>query len=184
MALVEIKAEDYSVELDIVYATNNNVTGEPIYKNPLCFLHKDAAVCLKKAISHAEKIGYRIKIFDAFRPLEAQRFLWDKFPDPEFISNPDSGVVPHCRGIAVDMTLVDENCEELDMGTDFDAFTHLSHHGNIEISESAQKNRHMLMGLMAISGWDYNPNEWWHYQLPFYNKYEKFSEKDLKTNII
>ena len=53
----------------------------------------------------------------------------------------------------------------LDMGTPFDAFTPLSHHGNTEVSVTAQKNRHLLMGLMTTAGWDFYRNEWWHYQL-------------------
>ena len=183
MELIEIKTDEYNVDIDIVYASDRNVTGEPIYKNPYCFLHKEAAECLKKASEFADKVGYKIKIFDAFRPLEAQRALWNKFPDPEFVSNPDNGKVPHCRGVAVDITLVDNNAEELDMGTQFDAFTHLSHHGNIEVSVEAQKNRHMLMGIMTVAGWDYNPNEWWHYQLPFLDKYKKYTDIDAKTCI-
>jgi D-alanyl-D-alanine dipeptidase len=184
MDLVEIKPKDYNVEIDIVYATNRNVTSKPIYKNPYCFLHNDAAKCLMKASKLASNIGYKIKIFDAFRPLEAQKTLWNKFPDPEFVSNPETGRVPHCRGVAVDMTLIDSNEKELDMGTEFDAFTPLSHHGNTEVTELAQKNRHLLMGLMTVSGWDYNPNEWWHYQMPFPENYKKYTDKEAKTYII
>ena len=47
----------------------------------------------------------------------------------------------------------------------FDAFTPLSHHGNVEISAEAQRNRFMLLGLMSAAGWDFYGNEWWHYQL-------------------
>ncbi|MDA0781942.1 MAG: D-alanyl-D-alanine dipeptidase [Rickettsiales bacterium] len=184
MELIEIKPEEYNVQTDIVYATDRNVTGKAIYKNGYCFLHTDAAAALKKASEFANKIGYKIKIFDAFRPLEAQWALWNKFPDPEFVSDPQNGVTPHCRGIAVDMTLVDANLKELDMGTEFDAFTPLSHHGNQEVSIEAQKNRYVLMGIMAVSGWKHNPNEWWHYQLPFHEKYKKYTDIEAKTCII
>ena len=51
------------------------------------------------------------------------------------------------------------------MGTGFDAFTPLSHHGSREISAEAQRNRLLLLGLMSAAGWDFYRNEWWHYQL-------------------
>ena len=69
------------------------------------------------------------------------------------------------RGVAVDLSLTDFDGTELEMGTDFDAFTPLSHHGAMDISATAQRNRHLLMGLMTTAGWDYYRNEWWHYQL-------------------
>lgn len=184
MTLVAITPAKYNVEIDILYATNDNVMGKPIYKNPHCFLHEDAALALKKASDFANQIGLKIKIYDAFRPLEAQRALWNKFPNPEFVSEPENGTVPHCRGVAVDMTLIDSAGFPIDMGTKFDEFTHRSHHGNVEISVEAQKNRHILMGIMTVSGWCYNPNEWWHYQLPKAREYKKLTDLDAKTDII
>jgi D-alanyl-D-alanine dipeptidase len=53
----------------------------------------------------------------------------------------------------------------LDMGTPFDAFTPLSHHGATGIGVAAQRNRMLLLGLMTAAGWDFYRNEWWHYQL-------------------
>lgn len=184
MPLTEITTTDFDVELEILYATPNNVTGAPLYKRPACFLHKEAAQHLTNAIRLAAPLGYRIKIFDAFRPIEAQQMLWDHTPDPEFVSPPDTGVTPHCRGVAVDMTLIDRTGKELDMGTAFDAFTPLSHHGNLDISTEAQKNRHLLMGIMTYAGWSFNPNEWWHYQLPNAKSFPKLSDKEAKTRMI
>jgi D-alanyl-D-alanine dipeptidase len=68
-------------------------------------------------------------------------------------------------GAAVDLTLIDAAGAELEMGTPFDAFTPLSHHGALEISPTAQRNRAILLGLMTAAGWDFYRNEWWHYQL-------------------
>lgn len=182
MSLVEITNPDFDILLDIAYASSNNFTGKPVYKKPSCFLHGDAAKALLKAMNLVSALGYKIKIFDGFRPLEAQQALWDHTPEPEFISPPETGRTPHCRGIAVDLTLVSvDNNQELDMGTDFDEFTALSHHGNTDISVDAQKNRHILMGVMTYAGWDFNPNEWWHYQLPDLEKYPKLSDQEAKT---
>ena len=162
--LVEITEVTHDVLLDIAYATPNNFTGAPVYTRSGCYLHPDALKCLERAIDLAARQGLRLKIFDAFRPSEAQWKLWNFRPDPEFLADPRRGS-PHSRGAAVDLNLIDADGGELDMGTGFDAFTPLSHHGNREISAAAQRNRLLLMGLMTTAGWDFYRNEWWHYQL-------------------
>ena len=85
-------------------------------------------------------------------------------PDPNFIAPPDKGS-PHSRGVAIDITLVNSNNIELDMGTGFDEFSRLSYHGCLDITQEAYKNRLMLLGIMTDAGWDFFRNEWWHYQL-------------------
>ena len=61
----------------------------------------------------AKKLGYKLKIFDAYRPVNVQKKLWDILPDANFIAPPEKGS-PHSRGVAVDLTLVDENNNEED----------------------------------------------------------------------
>jgi zinc D-Ala-D-Ala dipeptidase len=178
MSLVEITAQSHHVLLDIAYATANNFTGKPVYARPGCYLHDDAAARLGRAVTLARALGLRIKIFDAFRPSEAQFVLWNFRPDPEFLAEPRKGS-PHSRGVAVDLTLVDEGGRELDMGTGFDAFTPLSHHGITDIPVAAQKNRLLLLGLMSAAGWDFYGNEWWHYQLFEARKYALLSDDTL-----
>ena len=82
------------------------------------------------------------------------------------------GLVPHCRGTAIDLTLIDSNLKELDMGTEFDHFSEKSFHGNKSINIQAQQNRLLLLGIMSQSGWEFYKNEWWHYQLPNSKKYK------------
>jgi D-alanyl-D-alanine dipeptidase len=183
-SLVEIKQPEFDVEIDIRYATTNNFTGELVYKKPKCFLHTDAAEKLQKAISLAAPLGLRFKIFDAFRPSEAQFKLWAHTPDPNFLADPVKGS-PHSRGVAVDLNLIDKNGNELDMGTAFDEFTPLSHHAVTEgISVEAQKNRLILMGIMTASGWDFYRNEWWHYQLFNSKSYTVISDLDAETEMM
>jgi D-alanyl-D-alanine dipeptidase len=184
MTLVKVTESEYNVEIYLAYGTTDNFTGKAMYKNSICYLHTEALAAFVKAIKLAEAIGLKFKVFDAFRPLEVQQMLWDDNPDPEFISNPQTGRTPHCRGIAIDLTLINKNGNELDMGTAFDAFTPLSHHGVTEISPEAQKNRHLLMGIMTFAGFHFNPNEWWHYQLPNPLKYEKYTDKAAGTNML
>jgi len=164
MTLVPITAADYGVAIDLAYAGPGNFTGRPVYARALCFLHADAAEHLKRAVQLASGMGLRLKIFDAFRPAEAQWVLWNCRPNPDFLADPRRGS-PHSRGAAVDVTLIDARGDELEMGTKFDDFSPLSHHGTSGISIEAQGNRMMLLGIMTAAGWDYYRNEWWHYQL-------------------
>ena len=164
MLLVEIAPPAYPIELDIVYATDRNFTGRPVYRRDGCFLNPEAAGLLARAIDLTGRLGYRLKVFDAYRPTEAAWALWNHTPDPQFLADPRRGS-PHSRGAAVDLTLVDGAGQELDMGTGFDAFTPRSHHGNTEIPAAAQRNRMLLLGVMTAAGWDFYRNEWWHYQL-------------------
>lgn len=167
--LIEITEKKFDVILDLRYASNNNVCGHKMYSHPFCYLHEAAIEPLEKAIAAAKNLGLKIKIWDGFRPIEVQKYMFDKFPsdDPNggFVSNPDGGATPHCRGVAIDLTLVDSHGKELEMGTDFDEFSDLAFHNSHKISAQAQRNRLILLGLMTIAGWDYYSKEWWHYQL-------------------
>ncbi|HCP00121.1 MAG TPA: D-alanyl-D-alanine dipeptidase [Rhodospirillaceae bacterium] len=175
---VEIAAPTYDVDIYLAYSTHDNFTGNPIYANPHCFLHKDAAGYLARAIELSGRLGYRLLLFDALRPSEAQWALWNHTPDPNFIADPRSGS-PHSRGVAVDLTLLDDTGTPLDMGTAFDALTPLSHHG-AEVSAVAQRNRHLLLGIMATAGWDFYSKEWWHYQLFEPRRYPLVDDRDLE----
>ncbi|MFI4988367.1 MAG: M15 family metallopeptidase, partial [Alphaproteobacteria bacterium] len=66
-----------------------------------------------------------------------------------------------------------------EMGTRFDAFTPHSHHGSAAVSPAAQRNRHLLLGLMSAAGWDFYKNEWWHYQLFNARRYPLISDTAL-----
>ena len=183
MCLVKISTENHDIVLNIRYATENNFTGRPIYSRGCCYLHKDAEKLLIKSVVYAKNLGYKIKIFDAFRPSEAQRLLWNHTPDPKFLADPRHGS-PHSRGVAIDLTLIDENGQELEMGTEFDAFSPRSHHGNLDIPTSAQYNRYLLMGIMTTAGWDFYGYEWWHYQLHNAKNYPLLSDSTLEHSMM
>lgn len=165
MALVEIAPPVYDIDLDLRYADAGNITGRAIYRQPLCLLHPAAAACLGRAVVLARHQGFRLRLFDAFRPVEAQWRLWEAFPDPVFIADPRVGS-SHSRGIAVDLTLADADGRPLDMGTPFDDLTPQSHHGRVDIPAETQRHRGLLLGVMVAAGWCHYSCEWWHYQLP------------------
>ena len=177
--LVEIVPPAFDVEVALAYATPGNFTGKPVYRRGArCWLHREAAEALARAIAAAAALGLRLRIFDALRPAEAQWVLWNHTPDPGFLADPRRGS-PHSRGVAVDLTLIDGAGAPLEMGTPFDAFTPLSHHGNRELPAAAQGNRLLLLGLMTQAGWDFYRNEWWHYQLFDARKYPLIADADL-----
>ena len=167
---VKVNKKKLDVEIDLRYSTKNNFTKEKVCFSKDCYIHKVAYENLAMTIEIAKKIELRMKIFDAYRPVYVQRKLWDFFPDANFIAPPEKGS-PHSRGVAIDLTLINSNGEELDMGTDFDEFSKLSYHGSLEISKKAYKNRTLLLGIMTDAGWDFFRNEWWHYQLFNSKKY-------------
>jgi len=183
MILVPISAADYGVDIRLAYATAENFTQRPIYRHARCYLHADAAAALRRAVDLAGALGYRLRIFDAFRPSEAQWAMWAHTPDPEFLADPRRGS-PHSRGVALDLTLLDSAGTALDMGTGFDAFTPLSHHASLAVSPAAQANRFMLLGIMTAAGWDFYRNEWWHYQLFNSRQYPLYSDSALKDGLM
>jgi D-alanyl-D-alanine dipeptidase len=177
--LIEITPTTHDVELDIAYASARNLTGRPVYSRAACYLHREAEARLCRAVELARPLGLRLRIFDAFRPSEAQWVLWNARPDPDFLADPRRGS-PHSRGAAIDLTLVERGGAALEMGTAFDAFTPLSHHANSEIPLEAQRNRFTLLGLMSAAGWDFYGKEWWHYQLfDARNRYPLLSDSVL-----
>jgi len=183
MSLVKITKKKYPVEIELIYATKKNFTGKKIYKKKDCYLNELAMPFFKKSIELAKKQNLKLKIFDAFRPTEAQWKLWEHTPNEDFIANPKKGS-PHSRGVAIDLTLINKNNYELDMGTSFDNFSSKSFHGNTKISKEAQKNRYILLGIMLAGGWDFYKKEWWHYQLFNSKKYKLIKNNMLKNPIM
>lgn len=183
MLLVEIRPPAFDVDVALAYATADNLVGKPIYRHARCYLHPEAAERLGAAIALAAALGYRFRLFDAFRPSEAQWVLWSRYPDPSFLADPRRGS-PHSRGVAVDLTLTDAGGAALAMGTPFDAFTPLSHHANTEVSPAAQRNRALLLGIMTAAGWDFYRNEWWHYQLFNSRRFPLYSDSALPEGLM
>lgn len=183
MSLVPIAPPDYDVVLDIVYATPHNFTGAPIYRRAAAYLHPEAAAALARAIALAKAIGLKLKIYDAFRPTEAQWKMWNHTPDPEFLADPRRGS-PHSRGVAVDLTLLGADGRELAMGTPFDSFQPQSHHASTDVPREAQQNRFLLLGLMSAAGWDFYRNEWWHYQLFEPRRFPLLSDSSVTPGLL
>jgi len=105
-----------AIDIDLRYATTDNLTGTIIYDHAVAFLHQDALAALVHAAELAAAQGFRLRVLDAYRPSAAQWRLWKALPDPRFVADPRIGSM-HTRGVAVDLTLCTSNGEPLDMGT-------------------------------------------------------------------
>jgi len=181
--LVAIVPPAFDLDLDLAYARPDNFTGAAVYARAACYLHPDAALRLERAVALAAGLGLRLRIFDGFRPAEAQWALWRHTPDPDFLADPRRGS-PHSRAVAVDLTLARGDGTALAMGTPFDAFTPLAHHGADGLAPEARHNRLLLLGLMTDAGWDFYRNEWWHYQLFESRRYPVLGDRAAGTRLI
>ncbi len=153
---------DDSILLDLRYATENNFVNEKLYDCGRCFLRPEAAKAIVQANQKLKVKGYRLKMFDCFRPLPIQQKLWDKFQNPNYVTPPSKGSM-HNRGLAVDLTIVNKNGTELPMGTPFDFFGKEAHHTYTAHSEEINKNRLLLKKTLESVGFKGIRTEWWHY---------------------
>ena len=149
--------------LDMKYATSDNFLKQKVYDCEECYLRKNTALALVKVAKELKKYGYRIKLFDCYRPLDVQKKMWKILPGTDYVANPKKGS-KHNRGAAVDLTLVDEKGNELDMGTPFDFFGKEAHHTYQGHSEEVNKNRKLLKEIMDKYNFRSIYSEWWHYE--------------------
>ena len=160
--LVEVTAVCPSIIKDIRYATANNFVGKQLYETDRCFLRAKAAEKLINAQEEFRKQGLSLKVFDCYRPLSVQKKMWQIMPDPNFVADPKKGS-KHNRGAAVDITLVDKNGKELDMGTGYDDFTEKAAPDYKDLPEEVLKNRALLREVMERNGFKGITSEWWHF---------------------
>lgn len=146
------------------YATEYNFLKSKVYDCAECYLRLKTVRALVAANEKFIQKGYRIKIFDCYRPLDIQKKMWAIVSNPIYVADPKKGSL-HNRGGAVDITLVDLTGKELDMGTSFDHFGIEAGHNYLKISEEIQSNRKLLKALMETSGFVAFDSEWWHYNL-------------------
>ncbi len=160
--LVELLKLDSSFVIDLKYASTDNFTGKKIYTQSKCILNENTAAKLIKANDEFKKLGYKIKIYDAYRPHSAQKVLWDAASDKSFVADPKKGSV-HNRGAAVDITLVDKSGTELKMPSKYDEFTKRARLDYKDCPEELIKNRELLGKTMVKYGFKRISNEWWHF---------------------
>jgi len=162
---------DSTIIFDVKYSTKNNFTGKVLYPTSKVFLRKIAADSLKRANEYLLKnFGYRLKIFDGYRPLSVQKFMWSVFPDDRYVANPKTGS-RHNRGAAVDLTIIDSNENELDMGTPYDDFSEMAHSDFPQLPKEVLRNRKLLSDVMKKFGFIPLSTEWWHFDFKDWKNY-------------
>ena len=153
----------YGHQIALAYAGKNNFTGQCIYDFTEGYLRRGTAQKLAAVEKELETYGLSLKVWDAYRPLSAQEKLWNAFPDPAYVSPPYSGNRSHCRGSAVDVTLIDDSGMELEMPSGFDDFTALGDRDFTDCSAQAASNATLLQEVMEKHGFESYQGEWWHF---------------------
>jgi len=163
------------IEVDLRYASANNFVGRDLYSPYDCaWLHRDAAAALEQVVAYlAERApGHTALVLDALRPQRVQQQLWDALAGTGlqmYLADPARGSI-HSYGMALDITLLDPQGRELDMGTGFDDMTDLSHPALEEgflaagkLTEEQVANRRLLRDAMFQAGFLGIRTEWWHF---------------------
>ena len=182
---------------EIRYYSTYNFIGDRIdgYEEPCAILTMEAARALKSVSSEMNVMGYRLKVFDAYRPAAAVKnfVLWGLedtdirmkpffYPDLDkeelFMKGYIASRSSHSRGSTVDLTLLDmKTGKELDMGSPFDYFSEVSHPDYTGITKEQYENRMLLRNAMIRNGFEPYDCEWWHFTLrnePFPDTYYAF----------
>jgi D-alanyl-D-alanine dipeptidase len=162
-AFVELIRVDTAFVPDMRYATADNFLKEKVYDCDKCLLRKEAALALLKAHGSLKAQGFRIKLYDCYRPLDVQKKMWAIMPDDRYVGNPYGSGSVHNKGAAVDLTLTDSTGSELDMGTPFDHFGREAHHAYTNLPIEVLTRRRRLKEAMESAGFEAITSEWWHY---------------------
>lgn len=174
-AFVNLRNYSNDFVYDMKYATSDNFLKEKVYPCDECFLRVKTVRALLKANTSFLDKGFKIKLYDCYRPISIQKKMFQLVPDANYVANPKKGSI-HNRGGAVDISLVDSNGNELDMGTKFDFFGKEASHNYTDFSAQILANRKFLKTIMLEHNFNSFDSEWWHYNL-------KESSKDEVSNL-
>jgi len=161
-----VNLKDYSKDFiyDMKYATEDNFLKAKVYDCAECVLRYKTVQALVAANKVFMKNGYKIKIYDCYRPLSIQKKMWEIVSNPEYVADPKKGSI-HNRGGAVDISLVNADGIELEMGTKFDFFGIQAGHNYKKLPVPVIANRKYLKSVMIKNGFNSFDSEWWHYNL-------------------
>jgi D-alanyl-D-alanine dipeptidase len=165
--LIDIHLVDPTIMVEAKYATSDNFTGAPLpgYEANRALLRREAAAALARVQKRARGEGVALKVFDGYRPVRATTAMvqWAERTGQQRLLR-DGYIASRSRhnlGLAVDLTLIGGNGQELDMGTPFDTFSAAAHPGNA--SGEVASNRRLLALLMQAEGFVPYDKEWWHF---------------------
>ena len=152
------------IHVELMYATDNNFTGVRIYDFTDAYLRYGTVKKLANVQKELKEQGYSLKIWDAYRPFEAQQKLWEVYPDPNYVANPANGMKKHNLGGTVDITMVAADGSIIPMPTEFDDFSLKADRNYSDIdNEEAVNNVMILQNAMENNGFTGYQGEWWDY---------------------
>ena len=152
------------IYVELMYATDNNFTGVRIYDFTDAYLRYGTVKKLANVQKELKEQGYSLKIWDAYRPFEAQQKLWEVYPDPNYVANPANGMKKHNLGGTVDITMVAADGSIIPMPTEFDDFSLKADRNYSDIdNEEAVNNVMILQNAMENNGFTGYQGEWWDY---------------------
>ena len=167
--LVRLLDLDHDFIIDLRYAREDNFTGKAVYDFKDCYIDIHTAKQLIAAKNAAKKDGFRIKVWDAYRPVSAQQRFWDILPDNDFVAYPpDMDTITefknsHMNGQCVDVTLTDMDGNDVPMPSEFDDFTEKARLDCPKTEGEARKNGEYLRDIMVAAGFTPYSGEWWHF---------------------
>jgi len=174
--VVPVKQIIPDIGLDLRYSTVNNFTGQKLYSIDEAYLSIGAIIKLKlvhdslKQITSHNGINYPqglgIKIYDGYRPRAVQYLMFEIFPNPTYVADPNSGSI-HNRGGAVDVSIIDmATGQEIPMPTEFDWFGQEASHSYMNLPANVIADRTLLYNMMTqVGGFVPYDAEWWHYTI-------------------
>jgi len=175
--LVDVTKFSDNFILKIRYATKDNFVGIILYPCAKCLLRYEVLKDLLKAQTDFKSMGYKVKLYDCYRPLSVQKLMWKKVPIVGLVANPATGS-RHNRGSAVDISLTDLQGNELDMGTKHDDLSKKSKTFYQGFSDTVIQNRMLLRKVMEKHNFKGINSEWWHFSHKCGTKY-KISNKQF-----
>ena len=162
--LVDLKLYLPDAQYEQLFNTENNVTGEPLYGRSIALLQRDTAKKLVKAYERFKADGYTLKIYDAYRPLSAQRRLFEIVQNKHWIADPSTTASNHNRGCAVDIALIDDATGlVLEFPTPMHTFTEEAARTCKTWTEEQAANVEYMTGVMSECGFNTIKSEWWHF---------------------
>jgi len=171
--LVELIKLDSTIQLDIRYATKDNLAGRPVYEEARAFLQRPAAEAVVKVNEELKPLGYGLLVFDGYRPWSVTKLFWDITPqqDKKFVANPKKGS-RHNRGCAVDLSLYElKSGREVQMTGEYDEMSERSHVNYSGGTKEQRKLRDLLISKMEKNGFTVYDNEWWHFDYKDWQTY-------------
>lgn len=162
--LQEVREVIPDISVDLRYKTARNVAGRPVYPRDMpCLLRTSTLKRLQAAQDTLRNQGYRIRIWDAWRPPEAHHVLYAHGGKTGMFQDPRHGWSRHCGGVAIDATLVDAQGNEVPMPTYFDEDLEKADIRAPQADPAILKNMRTLHHAMRQAGLIPLANEWWHF---------------------